>query len=59
VGYVLKGCDEEYRRTGGDFYEMRKFGGHCDVMLSQSIFGVIEGRRCIRQRRRRGQRQAE
>jgi hypothetical protein len=59
VGYVLKGCDEEYRRAGGDFYEMRKFGGRCDVMLSKSIFSVIEGRRQIGQRRRRGQRQAE
>jgi hypothetical protein len=59
VGYVLKGCDEEYRRAGGDFYEMRKFGEHCDVMLSKSIFSVIEGRRQIGQRRRRGQRKAE
>jgi hypothetical protein len=59
VGYVLKGCDEEYRRAGGDFYETRKFGGQCDVMLSKSIFSVIEGRRQIGKRRRRGQRQAE
>ena len=59
VGYVLKGCDEEYRRAGGDYYEARKFGGRCDVMLSKSIFGVIEGRRSIGERRRRGQRQAE
>lgn len=59
VGYVLKGGDDEYRRSGGDFYETRKFGGRCDVMLSESIFGVIEGRRSIGQRRRRGQREAE
>jgi len=59
VGYVLKGCDEEMKRAGGDFYETRKFGGHCDVMLSKSIFRVIEGRREIGKRRRRGQRQAE
>lgn len=59
VGYVLKGGEEEYRRAGGDFYETRKFGGRCDVMLSKSIFGVIEGRRSIGVRRRRGQRQAE
>ena len=59
VGYVLKGGDEEYRRAGGDFYETRKFGGRCDVMLSKSVFGVIEGRRSIGVRRRRGQREAE
>jgi hypothetical protein len=59
VGYVLKGCDEEYRRAGGDFHETRKFGGRCDVMLSKSIFSVIEGRRQIGERRRRGQRKAE
>jgi hypothetical protein len=59
VGYVLKGGDEEYRRAGGDFYETRKFGSRCDVMLSKSIFSVIEGRRQIGVRRRRGQRQAE
>lgn len=59
VGYVLKGGEAEYQRAGGDFYETRKFGGRCDVMLSKSIFSVIEGRRAIGQRRRRGQRQAE
>lgn len=59
VGYVLKGGEEEYRRAGGDYYETRKFGGRCDVMLSKSIFGVIEGRRSIGVRRRRGQREAE
>ena len=59
VGYVLKGCDAEYQRAGGDFYEAKKFGGNCDVMLSESIFRVMEGRRQIGKRRRQGQRQAE
>jgi len=59
VGYVLKGGDEEYRRAGGDFYETRKFGGRCDVMLAKSVFRVLEGRRSIGERRRRGQREAE
>lgn len=59
VGYVLKGGGGEYRRAGGDYYETRKFGGRCDVMLSKSVFGVIEGRRSIGVRRRRGQREAE
>jgi len=58
VGYVLKG-EAELKRAGGDFYETRKFGGRCDVMLSESIFRVIEGRRSMGERRRRGQRQAE
>ena len=59
VGYVLKGGEAEYARAGGDYYEARKFGGNCDVMLSKSIFKVIEGRRQIGKRRRQGQRQAE
>ena len=59
VGYVLKGCDAEYRRAGGDFYETRKFGGTCDVMLSKSVCRVLAGRRVIGERRRQGQRQAE
>ena len=59
VGYVLKGCEKEYQRAGGDFYETQKFGKHCDVMLSESVFRVIEGRRSIGVRRRQGQRKAE
>jgi len=59
VGYVLKGTEAEYARAGGDFYETRKFGGDCDVMLSESIFRVMEGRRQIGKRRRQGQREAE
>lgn len=59
VGYVLKGCEAELKRAGGDYYETRKFGSHCDVMLSESIFRVIEGRRSIGKRRHRGQRTAE
>jgi len=59
VGYVLKGGEAELKRAGGDFYETRKFGGRCDVMLSESIFRVIEGRRSIGKRRCRGQRKAE
>jgi len=59
VGYVLKGCEAEYKRAGGDFYETQKFGKRCDVMLSESVFRVVEGRRQIGKRRRQGQRQAE
>ncbi len=59
VGYVLKGCETEYQRTGGDYYETQKFGKRCDVMLSESVFRVLAGRRQIGKRRRQGQRQAE
>ena len=59
VGYVLKGCEAEYQRSGGDFYETKKFGGNCDVMLSESVFRVLAGRRQIGKRRRQGQREAE
>jgi hypothetical protein len=60
VGYVLKGCEAEYQRAGGDFYETQKFGKRCDVILSESVFRVIEGRRQIgKSRHRQGQRQAE
>ena len=59
VGYVLKGCEAEYQRTGGDYYETQKFGKRCDVMLSESVFRVLSGRRQIGKRRRQGQRQAE
>lgn len=59
VGYVLKGCEAEYARAGGDYYEARKFGGRCDVMLSESIYRVLAGRRSIGVRRHQGQRKAE
>ncbi len=59
VGYVLKGCEAEYQRAGGDFYETQKFGERCDVMLSESVFRVLAGRRQIGKRRRQGQRKAE
>jgi hypothetical protein len=59
VGYVLKGCEAEYQRVGGDYYETQKFGKRCDVMLSESVFRVLAGRRQIGKRRRQGQRKAE
>lgn len=59
VGYVLKGCEAEYQQAGGDFYETQKFGKRCDVMLSESVFRVLAGRRQIGKRRRQGQREAE
>ena len=37
VGYTLKGIEAANLRTGGNWYELRKFGGTCDVMLSESL----------------------
>jgi hypothetical protein len=51
VGYILKGLEEAQARSGGDLYELTKFGGSCDVTLSESILRVIEGRRQIGKRR--------
>jgi hypothetical protein len=51
VGYILKGLEEAQTRFAGDFYELTKFGGSCDVTLSKSILRVIEGRRQIGKRR--------
>jgi len=56
VDYVLKRGDELAvslaSRYAGDYHETQKFGGSCDVMLSESSFKVLEGRRAIGQRRR-------
>lgn len=41
VEYVLKGCEEAFNaaqsRIGASEYELTKFGGSCDVMLSESL----------------------
>ena len=57
--YILKGLEAVQSRHAGDFYELTKFGGSCDVTLSESILRVIEGRRVIGQRRRPALRKAE
>jgi hypothetical protein len=46
-------------RYAGDYHETQKFGGSCDVMLSESVFKVLEGRRSIEQRRHPAPRRAE
>jgi len=55
VDYILKRGDELAvslaSRYAGDYHETQKFGGSCDVMLSESIFPVLEGRRSIGKRR--------
>ena len=57
--YILKGLEAVQSRVAGDFYELTKFGGSCDVTLSESILRVIEGRRVIGQRRQQALRKAE
>ena len=57
--YILKGLETVQSRHAGDYYELTKFGGSCDVTLSESILRVIEGRRLIGQRRRPALRKAE
>lgn len=45
VDYVLKGVDEAYTNAGANWYELGKFGSHCDVMLSRSLIRHMENRR--------------
>ena len=44
VGYTLKGVDEMYSGCDGNFYELNKFGGRCDVMLSKSLIAHLSQR---------------
>lgn len=63
VDYILKRGDElagsQASRYAGDYHETQKFGGSCDVMLSESVFRVLEGRRSIGRRRHPAPGQAE
>jgi hypothetical protein len=44
VEYVLKGVDEAFSNAGANWYELRKFGERCDVMLSLSSIRHMENR---------------
>ena len=44
VDYVLKGIDEAYANAGANWYELNKFGGRCDVMLSMSLIRHLQNR---------------
>ncbi len=59
--YILKGLEQAYGkcREGANFYEFTKFGGTCDVTLSESLCRVVQGRRCIARTRRSATRQRE
>jgi len=46
--YVLKGCEEALNagstRVGASEYELTKFGGSCDVTLSESLVRFLSNR---------------
>jgi hypothetical protein len=44
VDYVLKGVDAAYTNVGANLYELSKFGGRCDVMLSMSLIRHVQNR---------------
>jgi hypothetical protein len=44
VNYVLKGIDAAYTNAGANWYELGKFGGRCDVMLSMSLIRHLQNR---------------
>jgi hypothetical protein len=54
VEYVLKGADEAYTNAGANWYELHKFGGACNVMLSKSLIRHLENRRRLGHRDRDG-----
>jgi hypothetical protein len=54
VEYVLKGVDEAYTASGANWYELGKFGGRCDVMLSESLIRHLQTRKGFGQRDRDG-----
>ena len=55
LDYVLKGSElTESRATrwAGDYHELTKFGGSCDVTLSMSLVRALNGRRGDKGQRR-------
>lgn len=54
VDYVLGGIDAAYANAGANWYELNKFGGACDVMLSMSLIRHMENRQRFGHRGRGG-----
>jgi len=53
LDYILKGSgltESKATRWAGDYHELSKFGGSCDVTLSQSVIRYLHARRCDRRR---------
>jgi hypothetical protein len=50
VEYVLDGAEQAIKRAGGNWYELNKFGGRCDVMLSESLIRRLSNRQVAGQR---------
>ena len=44
VDYVLDGVDEAVKMAGGNWYELKKFGVACDVMLSLRLIRLMQNR---------------
>jgi len=44
AAYILKGLDSEVAKIRNDknFYEARKFGGTCDLIISESLLSVLK-----------------
>jgi len=54
VEYVLKGVDQAAALSGANWYELHKFGAHCNVMLSKSLIRHMENRQRFGHRDRDG-----
>jgi hypothetical protein len=54
VEYVLKGVDEAHTASGANWYELGKFGGRCQVMLSMSLIRHLQNRKRFGHRDRDG-----
>lgn len=54
VDYVLGGIDAAYASAGANWYELNKFGGRCDVMLSMSLIRHLHNRSRLGHRDRDG-----
>ena len=52
LDYLTKGIEERASllaaRYAGDYYELTKFGGSCDVTLSESCIAILQSRRTYR-----------
>jgi hypothetical protein len=60
ASYILKGLEQARaaEREGANLYEFQKFGGSCNVTLSESFVRVVHGRRQIAKRRQSGSTQS-
>jgi hypothetical protein len=53
LDYILKGgelTESKAKRWAGDYHELAKFGGSCDVTLSESVIRYLGNRQALGQR---------